>query len=209
MDGYSNLARSMDEEGTKPRLRINKPAIRVLGVAESFEKGMTNSILAGVVMRSDFIMDGISISRCTVGGMDATESIISLYRKLNRTDINAIMLSGCIISWYNVIDLHRVYEEIGRPLVCITYEESYGIRDFFIKNFPEDWMRRVEVYERNGSRTSVKLKTGYSLFVRAFGMDLSDAKKLLDRFTLHGRIPEPIRLSKMIAREVCKYLKNL
>lgn len=164
-------------------------------------------------MRADFIVDGLSMSRCTVGGMDATDAVVSLYRDLERTDINAMMLSGCVISWYNVVDLNRVYDEIGVPLVCITYEESQGLKEFFIKNFPDDWEERVRVYERNGSRMPLVLKTGYSVFVRPFGMELLDAKRLLDRFTLHGRIPEPIRLSKVIARGVLrhqqKYLNNL
>ena len=35
-----------------------KKGVRVLGVAESFEKKQSHSILAGVVMRGDFRIDG-------------------------------------------------------------------------------------------------------------------------------------------------------
>ncbi|MEM0456320.1 MAG: DUF99 family protein [Nitrososphaerota archaeon] len=191
------------------KLRLDKPAIRVLGIAESFDRTLNkNSIVAGVVMRSDFVVDGLAITKCTVGGMDATEAVISLYRKLGRTDINAMILSGCVISWYNVVDLNAVYEAIGLPLVCITYEESEGIREYFIKNFPDDWQARVEVYERNGTRCAVKLWTGYAVFIRCLGVELNVGKRLLDKFTLHGRIPEPVRLSKLIAKQVMKFVSS-
>lgn len=150
------------------------------------------------------MVDGLAITKCTVGGMDATDAVISLYRKLGRTDINAIILSGCVISWYNVVDLNAVYEKIGLPLVCITYEESEGIREYFVKNFPDDWQSRVEVYERNGARRPVVLRTGYTVFIRCLGIELDAGRRLLDKFTLHGRIPEPVRLSKLIAKQVMK-----
>jgi endonuclease V-like protein UPF0215 family len=189
------------------KLSLDKPAIRVLGIAESFDRSLNkNSIMAGVVMRSDFVVDGLAMAKCTVGGMDATDAVISLYRKLGRTDINAIILSGCVISWYNVVNLNAVYESIGLPLVCITYEESKGIRDFFIKNFPDDWQFRVEVYEKNGARHEVKLRTGYKVFIRCLGIELDAGRRLLDKFTLHGRIPEPIRLSKLIARQTMRFM---
>ncbi|PUA31136.1 MAG: hypothetical protein B9J98_07530 [Candidatus Terraquivivens tikiterensis] len=198
--------RSTGRRGSGLRLRLDKPAIRVLGIAESFDRSLDkSSVLAGVVMRGDFIVDGLAIAKCTVGGMDATESIVSLYRKLGRTDINAILLSGCVISWYNVVDLATVYEETGLPLVCITYEESDGIREYFVKNFPEDWQARVEVYERNGGRNAVRLWTGYEVFVRCLGIDLETSRRLLNKFTLHGRVPEPVRLSKLIARQVMRF----
>lgn len=159
-------------------------------------------------MRSDFIVDGLAIAKCTVGGMDATDTVVSLYKQLSRTDINAIILSGCVISWYNVVDLNAVYEAIGLPLVCITYEESEGIREYFIKNFPDDWQVRVEVYEKNGARHPVRLWTGYTVFIRCLGVELDAGKRLLDKFTLHGRIPEPVRFSKLIARQVMKFVAS-
>ena len=54
------------------------------------------------------------------GDIDATEKIIEMYQNLERDDINLLMLNGCIISWYNVIDLHTIADETQRPLLCVT-----------------------------------------------------------------------------------------
>jgi len=189
------------------RLHINKKAFRALGISESFVKGLSDkSILAGVVLRSDGIIDGFTFSRATVGGMDATERVIDMYKALERDDINVLMLNGCVISWYNVIDLQRVYEETAIPLICVTYEESPGLERYFIELFPEDYGKRIEVYRKNGPRTVVRLHTGQEVYVRFYGMRLEDAKGILNKFTLHGAIPEPLRIARLLARGIMRML---
>ena len=59
-------------------------------------------------MRKDLRIDGFSFGNVTVGGMDATDSILGMVRWLNRRDINVIMLSGCVIAWFNVVDPARI-----------------------------------------------------------------------------------------------------
>ena len=49
-------------------LTLEKKGVRVLGVAESFRKNLSDkAILAGIVMRGDMIIDGIVFGECTVG----------------------------------------------------------------------------------------------------------------------------------------------
>ena len=182
-------------------VRYFKKGIRALGVAECFRRGVSrHSILAGVVMRADMIIDGFSLATATVGGLDATEAVLRLYGRLGRKDVNVIMLNGCVISWYNVIDLHEVAERAGRPVICVTYEPSPGLEKYFREYFPEDWRERLAIYERNGPRTPVVLKTGHRVFVRAIGLEDEEAIHVLNRFTLHGSVPEPLRLARLLAR---------
>lgn len=189
------------------RLHVHKKASRALGISECFIKRLSEkSILAGVVLRSDLIIDGFTFSRATVGGMDATDSIIEMYRALNRDDINVLMLNGCVISWYNVVDLQRVHVETGLPLICVTYEESPGLEKYFMELFPEDYERRIEIYHKNGSRTPIRLHTGFDVYVRFYGMSADEAKGILNKFTLHGAVPEPLRIARLLARGIMKTL---
>lgn len=187
------------------RLQVHKKAFRAFGISESFVKGASEkSVLAGIVMRSDRVIDGVLLSSVTIGGMDATEKIINMYYALKRDDINLIILNGCVISWYNVIDLHRVAEETERPLICVTYEESKGLEKYFKELFPKDWKERVGIYRKNKLRTEVTLKTGYSVFIRFLGMNLVEAKIVLNKFTSNGAIPEPVRVARLFARTTMK-----
>ena len=81
------------------RLHVHKKGFRALGISESFVKGISKeSILAGVVMRADMKIDGFTFSRVTVGGTDATEKILEMYKRLRRDDINLFLLNGCVIN---------------------------------------------------------------------------------------------------------------
>lgn len=175
--------------------------IRALGVAESFRKNVGGrSILAGVVMRSDLTIDGVAFGFATVGGMDATDAIVKLYNSLEREDVNVLLISGSVISWFNVIDLNRVSAETGLPLICLTYEESEGIEGYFKKYFPQDWEERVRVHRSNGERVKIKLATGYDIFIIPIGLEIDEARRVLDAFASHGRYPEPIRVARLLAR---------
>jgi endonuclease V-like protein UPF0215 family len=186
-------------------LHIHKKAVRALGISESFvKKSGKHSILAGIVMRTDRIIDGFTISTATVGGMDATRKVIEMYKALKRDDVNLLMINGCVISWYNVIDLHKVSKETGLPLVCVTYEESDGLEKYFMELFPNDFETRIEIYYKNKRRQPLTLRNGYTVYIRLVMMSLDDAKGILNKFTLQGAVPEPVRVARLLARSIYK-----
>jgi len=184
---------------------VGKKGIRALGIAESFRKGGRFSWLVGVVMRGDLLIDGFGVERVTVGGRDATEKVVSLVRGMGREDINLIFLSGCVISWFNVVVLPRVYEELRIPLICLTYEESEGLEKYFREYFPEDYEERIKAYRLNGEREELTLKTGLKVYVRYLGVSRREVELLLNRWTLTGRYPEPVRVAKLLARTLLRY----
>jgi endonuclease V-like protein UPF0215 family len=181
-------------------IHLNKPAIRVLGIAESFIRGRTHSCLAGAVMRADLRVDGIFFGKATVGGDDGTDAIIQIYESLDRSDVNALILSGCVISWFNIIDPKEVFEAIKKPVICLTYEESEGLEGHIQKYFPGS--DKVQRYNLLGARELIRLKTGYEVYIRALGLGIEESRILLNKFTLDGRVPEPIRLARLAARAV-------
>jgi hypothetical protein len=181
-------------------MHIAKKGLRVLGIAESFSSD-NRSILAGVVMRKDLRVDGFSFETTTVGGMDATDSVVALYRNFYRKDINAVMISGCVISWFNIIDPLRIREETGRPTIVVTYEDSDGIEKDIIHHFPHDEVR-LSCYRALGTRIPHLLPTGHTIYMRAYGISDEDAGALCSAFTYDGKIPEPIRVARLFARAV-------
>lgn len=191
------------------RVHPFKKGIRVLGIAESFRKGMDRSILAGVVMRKDLVVDGIAFSRPKLEGNDATERVLELYKRLERKDVNVIMVSGAIISLYNIIDLERVYENLKVPLISLSYKESKGLVGAIKKHFSNSWMEKVEMYRKLGKRESVYLKTGKKIFIRRFGLEKDEAKEIIDAFLLQGRYPEPVRVAGLLARAVLRHLPDV
>ncbi|MBS7247447.1 MAG: DUF99 family protein [Candidatus Jordarchaeales archaeon] len=180
-----------------------KRGVRVLGVAESFIKGAKCSVISGVVMRGDLQIDGFSFATATVGGMDATQSILRLYENLKRKDINVIMLNGCVISWFNIVDLEVIHAATAKPLIAVTYEESEGLENYLRKYF-DDWEERLAVYRRLGERQRVTLHTGHQILIRCINMTVRKARLLLNRFTLQGAVPEPLRVARILSRSILR-----
>jgi uncharacterized protein len=184
------------------RLHLEKKGIRALGVAESFHQGRKRSVLAGVVMRGDYVIDGIVLGRTSVGGNDATRAVASLYRRLRRNDVSLLMVSGAILSLYNIIDVDKLSKATGLPVVCLTYNETSGIEDAIKRHFPSGSEAKLDAYRRLGKRTRVKLRTGSSVYVRSSSIETPALKAVLDAFTLQGSVPEPIKVAKLTARAV-------
>ena len=188
------------------RVAATKRGLRCLGIAESFLRTKPKSILAGIVQRRDLFIDGIAISSATVGGLDATEAVLNIFDKLHRNDISFILLSGCVISWFNIIDVERVYEETETPVICVTYNESSGLASFIQEYFQGmERERRLELYRKLGERKKIYIRrTGAHVFIRHVGMNLQTARELLNIFTHFGGYPEPVRVANLVARAVLR-----
>jgi endonuclease V-like protein UPF0215 family len=179
-------------------MHIAKKGLRVLGIAESFS-GREYSTLCGLVMRKDRIIDGAVFERIAVGGMDATDAVLRMVGHLGRHDINCIMISGCVIAWFNIIDPDTILDGTGVPVIGVTYEASEGIEQDIAYHFPGD-NERLEAYRRLGTRTEIALHTGHHIYIRGWGIDDGEAARLCNDFTAVGKIPEPLRVARLMAR---------
>jgi hypothetical protein len=181
-------------------MHIPKKGLRALGIAESYT-GRLVSNLAGVVMRKDLRIDGFASSQLTVGGMDATDAVLRMVSDLERNDINMIMLSGCVIAWFNIINPAQIVCQTGIPVICVTYENSEGLTQDILHHFPDDTIR-ISSYMNLGDRVSVELHTNQTIYLRSWGLDIRDAAQLCNDFTLEGKIPEPLRVARLCARQL-------
>lgn len=182
------------------RCHIDKKGIRVLGIAESFKKTSACSILAGLVIRRDLIIDGMVFGKATIEGDDSTKAILSMYRSLKRNDINCIMLDGLIISMYNIIDGEELEENTNVPVIALTFNDSEGLEGNIRHHFSNKSKHKLEQYHKLGKREKILLDTGKLVFIRHWGINSKEASTIVNCFTLQGSIPEPIRIAKLAAR---------
>jgi len=185
-------------------LHLEKKGIRGLAIAESFSQNSKKSILSGIVMSTDLVIDGFVFGHSTVGGDDATDAILTMYEKLDRQDVSFLLISGIVISLYNIIDMKRISEKTGLPVIGVTYEESSGIEDAIKHNFPKSYNSKLTEYSKLESRKKITLHTSYNLYVRNEGCTVLEAKQLLDKITLQGSIPEPLKITQLLANTLLK-----
>jgi len=182
------------------KLHLEKKGLRGLVIAESFTQNSKKSILAGVVMRRDFVIDGFVFGKTTLEGDDATETILSMYKKLNRPDISYLLISGIIISMYNIIDLKKISQSLDLPIIGVTYHDSEGIEEAIRHHFPDSYESKLKEYQELENRDKITLHTSYDIYIRKEGCTLSEVKHLLDELTLQGSFPEPLRVAQLLAK---------
>jgi endonuclease V-like protein UPF0215 family len=179
-------------------MHLGKRGLRALGIAESFS-GRASSTMAGVVMRKDLRIDGVALASLTVGGMDATDAVLSIVASLGRRDINVAMVGGSVVAWFNILDPEAISERTGLPVIVVTYEESGGLEADILHHFPGDEVR-LRAYRKLGDRVPVELGDGSRIFIRAAGISPEDAARVLRDFTRDGKVPEPVRVARLVAR---------
>ncbi len=176
-----------------------KEGVRALGVAESYRGEDGESYLAGTVVRASRVLDGIVYTTATVGGTDATDAVVRLYKNADREDLRLVMVSGVALSWYNLVDLCAVHDATELPVLSVTYEESDGLRDAVKKEFEGDAAEeRLSVYDSLPPRRRLD-NDGNELYVRSVGVEDERADEWVHGFTHDGR-PEPLRVARLAAR---------
>lgn len=182
-------------------MTVVKPGVRALGIAESFRGRGGTSTLCGAVVRADRVADGFCFGACTVGGTDATESITDLVARLDREDVRYVLIAGLALAWYNLVDLHTVHENVGRPICSVTFEGSdggleAGLREAFSGMALDD---RLDTYRRQPPRRALDVG-GERVFVRSVGLPESEADDVVRAVTPEGGRPEPLRVARLAAR---------
>ncbi|WP_132058184.1 endonuclease dU [Halorussus amylolyticus] len=176
-----------------------KPGVRALGLAESY-RGTHLSTLGGAVVRASRVADGFAYETCTVGGLDATDAAIDLFRDLDREDVRYVFVAGIALAWYNVVDLRRLAAEIDRPVISVTFEASPGLREALDAEFDGDDLEgRLDIFDAQPPRERLRINDE-TVFVRSVGVEASEARDVVRAFAPEGGRPEPLRVARLAAR---------
>jgi len=181
-----------------------KAGTRALGVAESFgdARSSDRSTLAGVVARASRVVDGFVFGQCTIGGLDGTATVVDMVERLDRADVQYVLIAGVAPAWYNILDPGAVADAAERPVLAVTFEASEGLERPLREAFEGEALdRRLSAYRSLPPRESLTVNDE-TVYVRAVGCPSAEARDVLRAFTPEGGRPEPLRVARLAARAV-------
>jgi len=190
----------------RTRIREVKDEIRVLGVDDGrFKPRSSKHVdLIGVVFRGGMWLEGVLRSRIEVDGMDATDRIIEMVKSSpHYGQLRVIMLSGITFGGFNVVDVRRLYEETGLPVIVVSERmpDMDRIREA-LKNLPE-WEERWRLIRGAGEMFEVEVVEGSKpIYVQAVGIPKEKAVEVVRKTCVRGRVPEPIRVAHLISSAI-------
>lgn len=136
-----------------------------------------------------------------VDGLDATNKLLTVMSD-GMTD--AVILGGITFAGFNVIDPHKVFQETGVPVIVYSGKRpDDGSMLIALKTHFSDWKMRWAVIESLGKVHEVITKPGEPpVYFEVVGGSTNWAKWVLGSSALVCRIPEPVRVARIIARGV-------
>jgi endonuclease V-like protein UPF0215 family len=174
--------------------------IPVVGVEDgSFQKGISPKALLVAVLFRGLKIESVQIMRITVDGLDATEKLVKM---LGDWKFGAVMLAGVSFAGFNTIDPMVINKEVEKPVIIIsrTKPDNKAVKQALQYHF-EDWRIRWSVFEKLDLIHKVIVSASEPpVYVETVGANIEWASELIRALSVCSRIPEPIRVARLIAR---------
>jgi endonuclease V-like protein UPF0215 family len=174
--------------------------MRIVGVEDgSFIKGVTKNALIATVLFKGLEIKDVKLVKVKVDGLDATEKVV---KALEKWEFEAVMLAGVSFAGFNLIDPEVLFNRFGKPVIVIsrTKPDNKVVRHALLRHF-KDWQIRWKVIEKLGPVQKVKISVEEPpLYIETVGTSAQWAKRLIKSLAACGRVPEPIRVARLIAR---------
>lgn len=165
---------------------------------ESSSCGAKKTLLVCVLLRGPWI-DNFQADTIAVDGLDASKKLIAM---LHQWSFDAVMLAGVSFAGFNLVDPTLVFNKFNKPVVVIsrTKPDNVAVKNALFQHF-EDWRIRWGVFERLGPvHQIVSMPDEPPLYGEVVGTTSDWATKLIRASSACCRIPEPIRVARLIAR---------
>lgn len=182
-----------------------KDQARLVGFNDGpFSFGDETCALAGVLTRGGGYVEGVLVDEVTVDGRDATETVRSLLADSGFPETaQAVAFEGGTVAGFNVLDLSSLHEALGLPILSLTTErpDPASVREA-LDDHVDDAARRRELLEAQPVE-AIETSEG-PLYMRHAGGDAERLAELVRVHMVRGRVPEPLRIARLVARAVAR-----
>ena len=161
--------------------------------------------VVGVIFRGGDFLDGALRTDVTIDGLDSTNRLIDIVNSTrHKRQLRVIMLDGVTFGGFNIVDIQRLNEETGLPVIVFNRKmpDLDRVRKA-LKNFG-DYEKRWGLIENAGEIKRHTLRKGVTVYFQSAGLSDEEAKNIIGLSSTRGQIPEPLRVAHMIATAIVK-----
>jgi hypothetical protein len=144
-------------------------------------------------------LDGVLRGSVRRDGRNAASTMQAMIERSQfRASLQAVLLQGIAVAGFNVVDVRALHEALGLPVLVVARRQPdlASIRRALYARVPGA-ARKWRLIEAAGPMEPVR-----GIYVQRLGLTREQAETLLRATTLHGKLPEPIRLAHLIASGV-------
>jgi endonuclease V-like protein UPF0215 family len=176
---------------------MTAPLSNVIGFDDApFDRDHRGNIALIGTVCSRTRLDGVLKGFVRRDGANATRRMIEMIEGSRwREHIQAVFLQGIAVAGFNVVDMHRLARALDVPVVAVARRlpDFPGVKKALRRTGP-GWERKWRLIERAGAMEPVR-----GVYIQRAGLGVAEAQHLLAATTLHGKLPEALRLAHLIA----------
>jgi endonuclease V-like protein UPF0215 family len=115
-------------------------------------------------------------------------------------------LGAITFAGFNIVDAELLNIKTGIPLIVFTGDQpkNFAIKNALMKNF-SDWRLRWACIEKLEPFHSIRIHKEKPIFFETIGCNKMWAEEILRSQCINSRVPEAVRVAKMIARGISPF----
>ena len=144
------------------------------------------------------VIQDVRLRRVKVDGLDATDALLNM---LTGLEVDAVILGGVTFAGFNVVDVERVYKEMGVPVIVFSADrpDVEATLGALRKHF-SDWCERWRMFGALGDIHPLKIGDHAVVYYECVGCSTEFAEGVLVDQALTARTPEALRVADMMAK---------
>jgi len=165
----------------------------------AFTQETPATLLVAVLMKDGVWIEDVKIKEIVVDGLDATEKALQMLEKWN---FQVVMLAGVSFAGFNLIDPMKIIEKFGKPIIIVARSkpDNVAVKRALMEHF-KDWKVRWQIFKKLGPVYQFKpLRKEPPIYFEVLGAQPEWAEKIIEACTFLCRVPEPVRVARIIAR---------
>lgn len=166
-----------------------------------FERAHRGDVMVVGAVYAAARLEGVLATRVRRDGANATRALAECVRGSRfRAQLHAVLLQGIAFAGFNVVDLAALHERLALPVLVVARRKPdlAKIRRALLEHVPGG-ARKWRLIERAGP-----MEPAAGVWVQRAGLSPGEARSLVRRFALNGRLPEPLRTAHLIAGAIAR-----
>lgn len=161
-----------------------------------FDRAHRGDVRVVGTVYSGRVLHGVLSGRVRRDGANSARVLADLVaRSPFASHLQLVLLQGVALAGFNVVDAHALSRMTGLPVLIVARRapDLVAIRETLLNRVPGG-ARKWRLIERLGPMEPLG-----GVYVQRVGLTARQAEEALARFTVTGRIPEPLRAAHLIA----------
>ncbi|MFP3981982.1 MAG: DUF99 family protein [Desulfobacterales bacterium] len=164
-----------------------------------FDRGHQGGVPIVGTVYADLRFDGVLVGEIERDGSDAAQKLGDLIAGSRFAEhIQLVMLQGIAFGGFNVVDVFALHRQLGVPVLAVSRKppDMDAIKNALI-NRVDKGEEKWQIIEQLGA-----MEPAGNVHIQRVGLTLEQAAAAVNRFSIHGNIPEPLRTAHLIATAI-------